>query len=125
MLAWRVWHVPEWCCPSYDTHSCHTAGNGTFFLSLLPPKKVLDASEPVAAQLQFQPQAAEVVRLSEIMKERPYHPSMTLQKALTRLAPTCRKLWNQMDWITETVAQVCSRSLWCIAWLQRAHCLQG
>ncbi|KAA6427377.1 MAG: hypothetical protein FRX49_02041 [Trebouxia sp. A1-2] len=80
--------------------------NGTFFLSLLPPKKVLDASEPVAAQLQFQPQAAEVVRLSEIMKERPFHPSMTLQKALTRLAPTCRKLWNQMDWITDTVAQV-------------------
>ncbi|KAL0053903.1 hypothetical protein WJX82_000883 [Trebouxia sp. C0006] len=80
--------------------------NGTFFLSLLPPKKVLDAGEPVAAQLQFQPQAAEVVRLSEIMKERPFHPSMTLQKALTRLAPTCRKLWNQMDWITATVAQV-------------------
>jgi len=99
--------VPERCCASDDTHSHTTAGNGTFFLSLLPPKKVLDAGEPVAAQLQFQPQAAEVVRLSEIMKERPFHPSMTLQKALTRLAPTCRKLWNQMDWITATVAQVC------------------
>ena len=86
--------------------SCCFAGNGRFFLSLLPPKKVLDAAAPVAAQLQFQPQSAEVVRLSEIMKEKPYHPSMTLQKALTRLAPTCRKLWNQMDWIGEMVAQV-------------------
>lgn len=86
---------------------------------------MLDASEPVAAQLQFQPQAAEVVRLSEIMKERPFHPSMTLQKALTRLAPTCRKLWNQMDWITETVAQVCRHSLSCTAGLQKAHCMQG
>ncbi len=85
---------------------CIGVGNGSFFLSLLPPKKVLDAAEPVAAQLQFRPQAAEVVRLSEIMKERPYHPSMTLQKALTRLAPTCRKLWNQMDWIAEMIAQV-------------------
>lgn len=84
-----------------------SAGNGNFFLSLLPPKKVLDAFEPVAAQLQFQPQPQHVVRLSEIMKERPSHPSMTLQKALTRLAPTCRKLWNQMDWISHTVSQVC------------------
>lgn len=82
------------------------ADNGTFFLSLLPPKKVLDAPEPVAAQLQFQPDQSEVVRLSEIMKERPFHPSMTLQKALTRLAPTCRKLWNQMDWISEMISQV-------------------
>ena len=93
------------------------AGNGNFFLSLLPPKKVLDAPEPVAAQLQFQPEQSEVVRLSEIMKERPFHPSMTLQKALTRLAPTCRKLWNQMDWISEMVSQV---QCHCI-WLQQVH----
>ena len=82
------------------------AGNGKFFLSLLPPKKVLDAPEPVAAQLQFAPDQSEVVRLSEIMKDQPYHPSLTLQKALARLAPTCRKLWNHMDWISGTVAQV-------------------
>lgn len=85
---------------------CAAADNGKFFLSLLPPKKVLDAPEPVAAQLQFAPDQSEVVRLSEMMKERPFHPSLTLQKALTRLAPTCRKLWNQMDWISGTVAQV-------------------
>ncbi|KAL3145375.1 hypothetical protein ABBQ38_001625 [Trebouxia sp. C0009 RCD-2024] len=80
--------------------------NGKFFLSLLPPKKVLDAPEPVAAQLQFAPDQSEVVRLSEIMKDQPCHPSLTLQKALTRLAPTCRKLWNHIDWISGTVAQV-------------------
>lgn len=94
------------CC-WHNLHDAYTlAGNGKFFLSLLPPKKILDAPEPVAAQLQFAPDQSEVVRLSEIMKDRPYHPSLTLQKALTRLAPTCRKLWNQMDWISETVAQV-------------------
>ena len=99
------------CCWSNLCGVHAVAGNGKFFLSLLPPKKVLDAPEPVGAQLQFAPDQSEVVRLSEIMKDRPYHPSLTLQKALTRLAPTCRKLWNQMDWISGTVAQVWCRTL--------------
>lgn len=108
-------YTPLTCISMYTVQRCTTcpkssdlAGNGNFFLSLLPPKKVLDAFEPVAAQLQFQPQPQHVVRLSEIMKERPSHPSITLQKALTRLAPTCRKLWNQMDWISQTASQVCT-----------------
>ena len=42
----------------------------------------------------------------QVCAAQPQHPTTTLQKALSRLAPTCHKLWSAFDWIAEQVMLV-------------------
>ena len=85
---------------------CGVAGAGQCFLSLLPPREALESEDPLYGQLSYQPRAADVVCLSDVLQERPLHPRQTLRKALHRLAPTCRLLWCKTPWIVNTVEEV-------------------
>lgn len=76
---------------------------GTCFLSLLPPREAIESDNPFESQLSYCPKPASVVRLSDVLQDRPSHPRQTLRKALHRLAPTCRLLWSKTPWIGKTL----------------------
>lgn len=84
------------------------ADNGKCFLGLLPPRNAMEADNPLAAQVNYQPRPSDVVPLSDVLQERPSHPRHTLRKALHRLAPTCRLLWCKTPWIVNTIEKVCT-----------------
>lgn len=79
---------------------------GECFLTLLPPREAIESEDAFETQLSYSPKPANVVRLSDVLSDRPSHSRQTLRKALHRLAPTCRLLWSKTLWIAKTIEKV-------------------
>ena len=67
---------------------------------------VLKHCAAVHAQLRRLPARDSCCMCLQVCAAQPQHPTTTLQKALSRLAPTCHKLWSAFDWIAEQVMLV-------------------